>query len=119
LEQTLAIILSLLIILSSVLAIILLPKRTAHAHQLPRLHKTGDPVDADVLSVKHISEADNGTVLVSVELRVYPADDTPYETQTNARIWRVDIPHIQPGRKIPVWIDPKNPENVAVDLEIA
>ncbi|MCI0708536.1 MAG: DUF3592 domain-containing protein [Chloroflexi bacterium] len=118
-EQNLAAILSLLIILSSVLVIILLPKRAAYVNKLPKLHKTGDPADADVLSVKHISEADNGTVLVSVQLRVYPSDDTPYETRTNARIWRVDIPHVQPGRKVPVWIDPKNPENVAVDLEIA
>lgn len=118
-EQNLAAIISLLIILSSAIVIVLLPKRAARANQVPQLKKTGDPADADVLSVEQLQETDNGIVIVSVRLRVYPVDDVPYETHTDAKIWRVDIPHLQPGRKIQVLIDPGNRENVAVDLETA
>lgn len=118
-EQNLTAIISLLIIFSSVIAIVLLPKRTARANHEPALQKTGDLADADVLSVEQLQETDNGIVIMSVRLRVFPANDEPYETRTDAKIWRVDIPHLQPGRKIRVLIDPKNREDVAVDLDLS
>jgi hypothetical protein len=117
-EQNIVILLSLLIILASILVIILLPRRSARLNE-PTTAKIGEAVDADVLALENISESDNGTVLVSVQLRVYPTDDSPYETQTAARIWRVDIPHLQPGRTIPVRIDPEDRDKVVVDLDIA
>ena len=58
----------------------------------------------------------NQDPVVDFVLEVRPGEGTPYEAHSKALISRLEVPQFQPGRVVPVKVDPKDSRRVAIDL---
>ncbi|RJP28598.1 MAG: hypothetical protein C4536_11885 [Actinobacteria bacterium] len=82
------------------------------------LLEKGEPAEATILTVTDTGVTVNEIYpVVKVLLEVRPQGRPPYQTETQMLINRMDIPQIQPGRVVPVKIDPRSPRRVAVVME--
>jgi hypothetical protein len=59
----------------------------------------------------------NDQPVVNLKLRIYDGDKPPYEVSFDTIISRLAVPQFQPGVRIPVKIDPLDPNNVIIDSE--
>jgi hypothetical protein len=84
--------------------------------QRNRLVKQGAAAWATVLSIQETGWTVQGNYgQAKLRLSVEPADGgSPYEVETRALINRFDIPQYQPGTRVQVAIDPRDPRKVAV-----
>lgn len=76
----------------------------------------GQPASATVVRLIDTGTTINHDPVVEFVLRVVPADGNAYEARTKALVSRLDVPAIQPGRALPVKVDPQQPARVAIDL---
>jgi Protein of unknown function (DUF3592) len=84
--------------------------------QRNRLAKNGTAAEATILSIRETGWTVQGNYgIAKLTLSVEPPDGgEAYETETRAMINRFDIPAFQPGARVNVVIDPKDPKTVAV-----
>jgi hypothetical protein len=59
----------------------------------------------------------NDQPVVNLKLRIYDGNKPPYEVSFDTVISRLAVPQFQPGVKIPVKIDPLDPNKVIIDGE--
>jgi hypothetical protein len=80
-----------------------------------KLLEKGEPAEATILKVE-----DTGVTLneiypqIKVLLEIRPAGRPPYQAEIKMLINRLDIPQFQPGMVVPVMIDPRSPNGVAI-----
>ena len=72
-------------------------------------------------TAKIVRLVDTGTTInqdpvVEFVLEVRPGEGGPYEAHSKALISRLEVPQFQPGRVVPVKVDPKDARRVAIDL---
>ncbi len=96
--------------------IILLAIRASAATKGTKLRATGMAAQATVLEVQPTSTEIGNELVVVLTLEVDPPAGSPYEVQIKAAVHPVNIPRIQPNQKVPVKIDPDDPEHVALDI---
>jgi len=80
------------------------------------LQMNGEPAFAKILRIWDTGMTVNNDLVVGFLLEVRRRDQPTYEVRTKLRISRLDIPRIQPGKIIPVRIDPGDPTRVALDI---
>ena len=76
----------------------------------------GKPASATVVRLVDTGTTINDDPVVEFVLRVQPPDGDPYEARTRALVSRLDVPAVQPGRVLPVKVDPQQPGRIAIDL---
>ena len=81
-----------------------------------KLLATGTPAEATVLEVRPTGVQVNNEFGVQLALEVSPPSGSPYKVQLKAYVSPVHMPRVQPNQKVPVKIDPEDPEHVALDL---
>lgn len=80
------------------------------------LQASGIAASAEILSVWGTGMNLNDDPVIGLKVRVLPPDGAPYEaTIPRSLISLVDLPQFQPGKLIPVRIDPKQPSRVAIE----
>jgi len=81
-----------------------------------RLARVGVAAEATILSVGETGWTLQGNYgLARLRLQVEPPDGgAPYEATTKTYINRFEMPAYQPGVRLPVVVDPKDPTRVAV-----
>ncbi len=80
------------------------------------LQMNGEPALAKILRIWDTGLTINNDPVVGFLLEVRRRDNPTYEVRTKLRISRLDIPRIQPGKTIPVRIDPRDPTRVTLDI---
>jgi hypothetical protein len=87
---------------------------TSEARELQRV---GEPADALVLDIWDTGITVNDDPVIGLNVRVERADGTTYEAKiAKSRVSRVHIPQFQPGQRVPVRVDPRDPKRVALDV---
>ena len=76
---------------------------------------TGKPATATIVGISDTGVTINQNPVVAFDLEVQPDNAAPFRAHTKALVSRLDVPQIQPGRKVPVKFDPKQPSRVAID----
>jgi hypothetical protein len=78
---------------------------------------TGERADAVILEIWDTGITVNDDPVVGLRVRVSRADAPDYEaTIEKSRVSRVHIPQVQPGNRVPVYVDPQNPARVVLGL---
>ena len=80
------------------------------------LQKTGEPAEATILQIWDTGMTVNDDPVVRFLLEVHPAGKPSYQAETKLRISRIAISRYQPGAVVPVRIDPRHPNHVALDI---
>jgi hypothetical protein len=80
------------------------------------LKKSGTPAEALILRIWDTGIIVNDDPVVGFLLEVRPAGRRSYQARTKFLISRLDVPRIQPGTVVPVRIDPRDRERVALDI---
>src|SRR5580704_15862128 len=81
------------------------------------LQASGIPAEAAILQIWDTGITVNEDPVIGMRVEVRPKDGAPYEaTIKKSEISRLDLPQFQPGNVIPVRIDPKDPQHVAIDV---
>jgi hypothetical protein len=81
-----------------------------------QIRQVGVPAEAQVLRIWETGVRINDDPVVGFELEVYPEGKEPYRAETKALISILFIPQIQPGSRLPVKVDPNDPQRVALDI---
>ena len=76
----------------------------------------GEPATAKILRLIDTGTTINNDPVVDFSLEVHPRDGEPYEARSKGLISRLDVPQFQPGRVVPVKVDPGNRTRVALDM---
>ncbi len=76
----------------------------------------GTPASGTIVRLVDTGTTINDDPVVEFVVRVVPRDGEPYEAHTKGLVGRLDVPAFQPGREVPVRIDPKDPQRIALDL---
>lgn len=59
----------------------------------------------------------NDDPVVGLRVAIDRGDGAPYETTiAKSVVSRLDVPRVQPGQTVPVYVDPQNPSRVALGL---
>jgi hypothetical protein len=84
--------------------------------QRKRLVKKGVAAEATILSIQETGwTIQENYGIAKLRLTVEPGDGKPsYEAETRAMINRFDIPQYQPGKRVKVAIDQRDPQKVAI-----
>ncbi len=103
------------------LAIIAVVFRKVGAMSSPNrdLLATGETAQATVVSLWETGTSVNDRPLIGMLLQVQPANGQPYEVKTTQLISMLQIPQFQPGHKLVVKVDPRNPQRVAIAGAVA
>ena len=81
-----------------------------------RLQKTGISGKATILEVKDTNVTINNNPQVKLTLEIKNSLGQRYRTTTRVLVSRINPFAYQPGMEVPVKIDPKNDQNVALDF---
>ena len=76
----------------------------------------GRPGTARIARLIDTGTTINQDPVVEFVLEVHPQEGEVYEARTQALISRLEIPQVQPGRTVPVKVDPEDRRRVALDL---
>lgn len=87
------------------------------AQRLRDIRERGIAVNARVVGLKETGGHVSHNPWVALELEI--ERDEPYRITTEALISTLAIPRIQPGCVIDVWIDPDDPQQVAIDESLS
>ncbi len=80
-----------------------------------KLLESGEPAEATILAVTDTGVTVNRIYpVVKLLLEVRPQGRPPYQVETKMMLNRMDIPQIQSGKVVPVKIDPRRPQRVAI-----
>ena len=77
---------------------------------------TGQPATARIARLIDTGTTINHDPVVEFVLEVRPPEGEAYPARSKALVSRLDIPQIQPGRIVPVKVDPADRRRVALDL---
>jgi hypothetical protein len=81
------------------------------------LQQTGLPARATILEVWDTGMTVNNDPVIGLRVEVTPDGRPPYvATIKKALISRLDVPRFQPEGVIPVRVDPRDPQHVAIDF---
>ena len=81
------------------------------------IQKVGEPAQATVLQVWDTGVTVNDDPVIGLRVRVERAGQSPYEAVIKkSLVSRVHIPQFQPGSRVPVKVDPKDPNRLALDV---
>lgn len=81
------------------------------------LQSKGIGADALILKIWDTGITVNDDPVIGLLVRVELRDGSEYEAEIpKSRVSRVHIPQFQPGQRVPVRIDPGNPQRVALDV---
>jgi hypothetical protein len=81
-----------------------------------QIRQVGVPAEAQVVRIWDTGVKVNDDPVVGFELEVYREGTEPYRAETKALISILFIPQIQPGKRLPVKVDPNDPQRVALDI---
>ena len=82
-----------------------------------RLQRVGEPARATVLAIWDTGITLNDDPVVGLRVSIHPANGGDYEADIpKSTISRVHVPQFQPGRVVPVRIDPADRTRVALDV---
>jgi hypothetical protein len=82
-----------------------------------QLQTSGERAEAVVVEIWDTGITVNNDPVVGLRVRISREDGTDYEARIEkSRVSRVHIPQVQPGVRVPVYIDPQNPARVALGL---
>jgi hypothetical protein len=91
--------------------------RMSGTSQARELQRIGVPADALILNVWDTGITVNDDPVIGLDVSVRAADGTEYETKIlKSRVSRVHLPQFQPGERVPVRVDPRDPKRVALDV---
>ena len=77
----------------------------------------GRPAEAVVLTIWDTGITVGNDPVVGLSVRVEPADRPSYEARIEKSIVsRVHLPQVQPGKRVPVFVDPRNPARLALGI---
>lgn len=80
------------------------------------IRAVGLPADAVVVEIWDTGVTVNNDPVVGFVLDVTPADGRPaFQAKTRALVSRLAVPRVQPGARLRVMFDPKDPSRVALD----
>lgn len=86
-----------------------------------RIMAEGRPATAEIVELGENSGGGYMTIndqpVVNLKLRIYDGNKPPYEVSFDTVISRLAVPQFQPGVKIPVKIDPLDPNKVVIDTQ--
>jgi len=82
------------------------------------VRENGVPASAEVLEIWDTGVRLNDNPVVGFRLLVTLEDGESYEAETKNVVSVVHIPQVQPGAVLPVKIDPKKPQLVALDIYV-
>jgi PDZ domain len=81
------------------------------------LQRVGISAQAEILSIGETGLTVNDDPVITLDVEVRPADRPPYRaTIKRLLVSRLEVPQFQPGRVIPVRVDPRDPSRVSFDL---
>lgn len=76
----------------------------------------GESAQATILQIVDTGMTINNDPVVDLVLEVRRRDQSSYQARTRTPISRLDVPRFQPGAVVPVRVDPRDPDRVAVDV---
>jgi len=86
-----------------------------------RILEEGRPAEGEIIELGENSGGGYMTIndqpVVNLKLRIYDGNKPPYEVSFDTVISRLAVPQFQPGVRIPVKIDPLDPNKVVIDSE--
>ena len=80
-----------------------------------RILRHGTPSEGKIISIQETSVYVNNKPQALIHLEVESRQYGVYQAQTKKVLSPFEIPHYQPGVKVNLKIDPKNPEYVAIE----
>jgi hypothetical protein len=91
--------------------------RMSGTSQARAIQATGEQAEATVLEIWDTGITVNDDPVVGLRVRVETGTRAPYEARIEkSRVSRVHIPQVQPGSRVPVFVDPRDPTRVALGL---
>ncbi len=85
------------------------------ADKVERLRTEGIPATATILSMEQTGMYVNEMPRVNFQLRVQPQNGEAFEIDKAATVPFIALGQLGVGKQIPVYLDPKNPEEVELD----
>ncbi|MBN2135678.1 MAG: hypothetical protein JW737_08115 [Acidobacteria bacterium] len=83
--------------------------------------KNGIPADGTIISIGESSSGSTITIndqpFVHLELEIDKGDGAIYTADIDTVIPRLAVPQFQPGFKVPVIVDPEDPQNVQINFQ--
>jgi hypothetical protein len=76
----------------------------------------GQSASGRILRLVDTGTSINDNPVVEFVLEVTPQDGIAYQARTKGLVSRLDVPAFQPGRVVPLKVDPQDPARVAMDL---
>lgn len=80
------------------------------------LQQIGTPAEATIVEIWDTGVSINDDPVVGFLLEVRPEGREAYRAKTKLLVSKVHIPQFQPGRVVPVRVDPNDPNHVALDV---
>ena len=81
-----------------------------------RIVKEGLEAEATVLDLWDTGTTVNQNPIVGLRLEVHPAAGRVFTAETERLVSRVDLPKVQPGKKVQVKYDPDNETAALINL---
>ncbi len=97
-----------------VFVVLLMRRVFAMAAPNKELLTSGEDAQATVMSLWDTGTTVNDNPMVGLLLQVQSANRPAYQVQTTSLISRLATAQFQPGARLAVKIDPKNPQRVAI-----
>ncbi len=101
------------------ITVVILRKVAGMSNPNKDLLTTGVGGMATIVNLWDTGTTVNDNPMIGMLLEIQPASGTPYQAKTSLLISRLQIPQYQPGRKLAVRIDPRNPQRVAIAGAVA
>jgi hypothetical protein len=76
----------------------------------------GESAQATIVEIVDTGMTLNNDPVVDLILDVHRTGQSSYQARTRTPISRLDVPRFQPGAIVPVKVDPRNPNRVALDV---
>lgn len=90
--------------------------RMSGVAEAKRLQGTGTPANARILEIWDTGITVNDDPVIGMRVEISRSDGTTYTAAIpKSLISRLDVPRFQPGANVPVRIDPRDPNLVALD----
>jgi hypothetical protein len=76
----------------------------------------GIPATGTIVRLIDTGRTINQDPVVEFVVQVAPVEGEAYEARTKSLVSRLDVPSVQPGRKVPLKYDPRDRMRIALDL---
>jgi hypothetical protein len=104
------------LVILALLAGCALVDRVSGVSEARQIQKSGLPASARIVEIWDTGMTVDDGPVIGMRVEISRPDGSVYSaTIPKSLISRLDIPRFQPGATVPVRIDPKNPDRVALD----